>query len=152
MKSGVIRKLDELGRVVIPIEIRKTLDIEVGSLLEFYMNDRNEVTIKKVIGGEENYLSSRLAEDVYKHFNFSCFVTNGRQIMASRGIDEKTIDLNKFNFNDLKVNTLTKDNSNFYVISLGDKKGSYLVVESCDDIDVSTQNGIEALCSFAGAV
>lgn len=42
MKStGIIRKVDELGRVVLPIELRRTMDIAVKDELEIYMdNDR----------------------------------------------------------------------------------------------------------------
>ena len=42
MKStGIIRKVDELGRIVLPIEIRRTLDIAERDELEIYMeNDR----------------------------------------------------------------------------------------------------------------
>ncbi len=42
MKStGIIRKVDNLGRIVLPIELRRTLDIEERDELEIYMeNDR----------------------------------------------------------------------------------------------------------------
>ena len=42
MKStGIIRKVDELGRIVLPIELRRTLDIAERDELEIYMeNDR----------------------------------------------------------------------------------------------------------------
>ena len=42
MKStGIIRKVDDLGRIVLPIELRRTLDIEERDELEIYMeNDR----------------------------------------------------------------------------------------------------------------
>ena len=42
MKStGVVRKMDDLGRIVIPIELRRTLDIAERDELEIYMeNDR----------------------------------------------------------------------------------------------------------------
>lgn len=42
MKStGVVRKVDELGRIVIPIELRRTMDIEEKDALEIYVdNDR----------------------------------------------------------------------------------------------------------------
>ena len=46
MNSGIIRKIDELGRIVIPIEIRKILNINVGENLEFIVNDNN-IIIKK---------------------------------------------------------------------------------------------------------
>ncbi len=38
MKStGIVRKVDELGRIVLPIELRRTLDIEVKDSLEIYV-------------------------------------------------------------------------------------------------------------------
>ena len=42
MKStGIIRKVDDLGRIVLPIELRRTLDIAERDELEIYMeNDR----------------------------------------------------------------------------------------------------------------
>jgi len=40
MKStGVVRKVDELGRVVIPIELRRNLDIEEKDALEIYVDE-----------------------------------------------------------------------------------------------------------------
>ncbi|MFA8438996.1 AbrB/MazE/SpoVT family DNA-binding domain-containing protein [Pueribacillus sp. YX66] len=40
MKStGIVRKVDELGRVVIPIELRRTLGIEEKDALEIYVED-----------------------------------------------------------------------------------------------------------------
>lgn len=37
--TGVVRKVDELGRVVIPIELRRTLDISVKDSLEIFVED-----------------------------------------------------------------------------------------------------------------
>ncbi len=34
MKTGIVRKVDELGRIVLPIELRRTMDIEERDLLE----------------------------------------------------------------------------------------------------------------------
>ena len=45
-KTGVTRKLDELGRIVIPKEIRNNFKIEEGDQIEFYLNN-NEIMIKK---------------------------------------------------------------------------------------------------------
>lgn len=40
MKStGIVRKVDELGRIVLPIELRRTLDIEEKDQIEFYLED-----------------------------------------------------------------------------------------------------------------
>lgn len=47
MKStGIVRKVDELGRIVLPIELRRTLDIEVKDALEIYV-DGNQILLKK---------------------------------------------------------------------------------------------------------
>lgn len=47
MKStGIVRKVDELGRVVLPIELRRTLDIEEKDALEIYV-DGATIILKK---------------------------------------------------------------------------------------------------------
>lgn len=47
MKStGIVRKVDELGRIVLPIELRRTLDIEIKDSLEIYV-DGNSIILKK---------------------------------------------------------------------------------------------------------
>ena len=47
MKStGVVRPIDQLGRIVIPKELRRTLDIEVGDPLEIFV-DGEEVILRK---------------------------------------------------------------------------------------------------------
>jgi len=47
MKStGIVRKVDELGRVVIPIELRKTLGIDVKDSLEIFV-DQEKIILRK---------------------------------------------------------------------------------------------------------
>lgn len=47
MKStGIVRKVDELGRVVIPIELRRTLSIEEKDSLEIYV-DGDKIILRK---------------------------------------------------------------------------------------------------------
>lgn len=47
MKStGIVRKVDELGRVVIPIELRRTLDIAEKDALEIYV-DSDRIVLRK---------------------------------------------------------------------------------------------------------
>lgn len=47
MKStGIVRKVDELGRIVLPIELRRTLDINEKDSLEIYV-DGNQIILKK---------------------------------------------------------------------------------------------------------
>lgn len=47
MKStGIVRKVDELGRIVLPIELRRTLDIEIKDSIEIYV-ENNSIILKK---------------------------------------------------------------------------------------------------------
>ena len=64
--TGIVRRIDELGRVVIPKEIRKTLRIKEGDPLEIY-TDREEVLFRKYspLGGmpaEATAITEALAE------------------------------------------------------------------------------------------
>ncbi len=44
--TGIVRKVDELGRVVLPIELRRTLDISEKDSLEIYV-DQSTIILKK---------------------------------------------------------------------------------------------------------
>lgn len=44
--TGIIRKVDELGRIVLPIELRRTLGIEVKDSLEIFVEGQN-IILKK---------------------------------------------------------------------------------------------------------
>jgi transcriptional pleiotropic regulator of transition state genes len=44
--TGIVRKVDELGRIVIPIELRRTLGIDVKDSLEIYV-DNERIILKK---------------------------------------------------------------------------------------------------------
>lgn len=47
MKStGIVRKVDELGRIVLPIELRRTLDVSERDALEIYV-EGNTIILKK---------------------------------------------------------------------------------------------------------
>ena len=47
--TGVIRSVDELGRLVIPKEIRKTMDIRCGDPLEIFVDGSDTIMLKKYL-------------------------------------------------------------------------------------------------------
>ena len=62
MNSGMVRRIDELGRIVIPKEIRKNLKLNMGDNVEIYVED-NKITLKKystLIGLEEDLFNNPL--------------------------------------------------------------------------------------------
>ncbi len=71
MKStGIVRKVDELGRVVIPIELRRTLSIEEKDALEIYV-DSDRIILRKyepacVFCGNADEISSFNGRNVCK--------------------------------------------------------------------------------------
>ncbi len=71
MKStGVVRKVDELGRIVIPIELRRTLDIAEKDALEIYV-DGDTVILKKyqpacIFCGEANDVTNYKGKKICK--------------------------------------------------------------------------------------
>lgn len=81
MKStGVVRKVDELGRIVIPIELRRTMGIEEKDALEIYV-DAEKIILKKY---EPACIFCGNAEDVInwrgKNLCKSCLVELGKQV------------------------------------------------------------------------
>ena len=45
--TGIVRKIDELGRIVLPVEIRRTRKIEEGTPMEIFVNDNGGIVLKK---------------------------------------------------------------------------------------------------------
>ena len=73
--TGIIRRIDELGRIVIPKEIRKSLRIKNGDNLEILVDGEN-ITLKKYsqIENLEN-MASIYAESFYQVLKYNIFIT-----------------------------------------------------------------------------
>ena len=65
--TGIVRRIDDLGRVVIPKEIRRTMRIREGDPLEIFTNSDGGVVFKKysLMGGLGDF-SAQLCESLYK--------------------------------------------------------------------------------------
>lgn len=55
MKTGIVRRIDDLGRIVIPKELRRTLNVEAGDPLEFSV-EGNMVVLRKYAPIDDNEL------------------------------------------------------------------------------------------------
>ena len=65
--TGIVRRIDDLGRVVIPKEIRRTLRIREGDPLEIYTDPEGEVIFKKYSPvGEMSPFAAQYAEVLSK--------------------------------------------------------------------------------------
>lgn len=89
MKStGVVRRIDELGRIVIPKEIRRNLGIRDGENVEIF-TEYDSIILKKYNRMEKtSYLAKMLCEIVYNEFNYKIMITDREKIIATSGIVE----------------------------------------------------------------
>ena len=88
MKStGVVRRIDELGRIVVPKEMRRVLHIHEGDSLEIKHND-SEIVLKKYSLVESiNYFVTQYVDAVYASSKKEMIVTDDERILAvSRGL------------------------------------------------------------------
>lgn len=90
--TGIVRRIDDLGRVVIPKEIRRTLHIREGEPLEIYTNNGGEVIFKKYSPiGELSEFSLQYAESLAKHSDFPFLICDMDHCIAASGISKKEV-------------------------------------------------------------
>ena len=88
--TGIVRRIDDLGRVVIPKEIRRTMRIREGDPLEIYTDREGEVIFKKYSPiGELVSFASQYADTLYKTCNMSVIISDRDAIIASAGVSKK---------------------------------------------------------------
>jgi len=85
--TGIVRRIDDLGRVVIPKEIRRTLHIRDGDPLEIYTEKDGEVIFKKYSPvGELSDFAAQICESLYKTGDGIAAVCDRDSISACAGI------------------------------------------------------------------
>ena len=88
--TGIVRRIDDLGRVVIPKEIRRTMRIREGDPLEIYTDREGEVIFKKYSPiGELASFASQYAETLHKTCNMSVIITDRDAVIACSGVSKK---------------------------------------------------------------
>lgn len=82
--TGIVRRIDDLGRVVIPKEIRRTLRIRVGDPLEIYTDREGEVILKKYsLMGEMGAFAQQYADSLAQTTGYQVAVADREQIIAA---------------------------------------------------------------------
>lgn len=88
--TGIVRRIDDLGRVVIPKEIRRTLRIREGDPLEIYTDVNGEVIFRKYSPiGEISSFSSQYAEVLAKISGLPTIVCDRDHVIAASGVSKK---------------------------------------------------------------
>ena len=90
--TGIVRRIDDLGRVVIPKEIRRTMRIREGDPLEIYTTREGEVIFKKysLIGGLEDF-AAQFCDTLSRSTTFTAAVTDRDSIIAVAGSGKREL-------------------------------------------------------------
>ncbi|MCD8154622.1 MAG: stage V sporulation protein T [Clostridiales bacterium] len=88
--TGIVRRIDDLGRVVIPKEIRRTLRIKEGTPLEIYTDREGEVILKKYSPiGELSVFAKEYAEALSQTTGMVSCITDHDQVVAAAGVGSR---------------------------------------------------------------
>ncbi len=130
--TGVVRKIDELGRIVVPKEIRKTLGIKPGQSIEMYI-DRDKVVLKKFSSMNSSIeLASIFVETLYKTTKKVMIITDNDTVIAipqhkhkeylNEPISDELVDY-------LNGKTAFKDNKKIKIIDNKIINGDYIITK-----------------------
>ena len=176
--TGVVRRIDDLGRVVIPKEIRKTLRIKEGDPLEIFTDKEGEVILKKYSPiGELSEFATEYAETLAKTTGHIACITDRDTVIAVSGGSKKEFleqsispelekimeDKEKYTSkenNDLSVPITRNDNKErkynsqvvYPIISDGDVIGSVILLskDSSTKMTEVEQKVAQSAASFLG--
>ncbi len=177
--TGVVRRIDDLGRVVIPKEIRKTLRIKEGDPLEIFTDKEGEVILKKYSPiGELTEFATGYAETLSKTTGHIACITDKDTVIAVSGGSKKEFleqdvseelekvmeDKEKYTSkenNDLAIPITKNDNKErryhsqivYPIISDGDVIGSVILLSKDSNTKMSEveQKVAQSAASFLGS-
>lgn len=90
--TGIVRRIDDLGRVVIPKEIRRTMRIREGDPLEIYTNASGEVIFKKYSPiGELSSVATQYAEALNDATDLNVLICDRDHCIAAAGVSKKEV-------------------------------------------------------------
>lgn len=85
--TGIVRRIDDLGRVVIPKEIRRTMKIREGTPLEIFVHTDGSIVFRKYSPiGEMSEIAGRVAACIHSGFGLAVAVSDRDRIVAAAGV------------------------------------------------------------------
>ena len=90
--TGIVRRIDDLGRIVIPKEIRRTLRIREGDPLEIYTEKDGEVIFKKYSPmGDLDAFAGEICESLYKTTGLTSLICDRDTVIAAAGTGRREL-------------------------------------------------------------
>lgn len=134
--TGIVRRIDDLGRVVVPKEIRRTLRIREGDPLEIFTDREGEIILKKYSPiGELGQFAKQYADSLAQTTGHIVAITDKDQFIAVAGSTKKdlmtkgiTHDLEEV-INERESVIASRDDKNFVkIMNEDDSEYSYQVI------------------------
>ena len=123
--TGIVRRIDDLGRVVIPKEIRRTLRIREGDPLEIFVDRDGEVILKKYSPiGELGDFAKEYAESLYESTGHITMISDRDTVIAVAGGSKKE-------YLEKQISSLVETNMENRKSSIETNPGQY---ELCKDV------------------
>ena len=121
-ESGIVRRVDELGRIVIPKEIRNKLRINSGQNLEIYINNDNIVLSKHSIINNIKDISKEIVDSINSIIHQNVLITDLEKIVSISGtlkkqLENKYIDDNVVNIMLNRTQKLNSEITNFKLVN-----------------------------------
>lgn len=132
--TGIVRRIDDLGRVVVPKEIRRVLRIREGDPLEIYTGNSGEVILKKYSPiNELSQFAGEYVETINKVLGGTIIVSDTDTVIAASGSDKKNytdkrIDAELDNIIQSKNRYLNDSKIVVPIVSQGDPIGSITIL------------------------
>lgn len=168
--TGVVRRIDDLGRIVIPKEIRKTLRIKDGESLEIFLESDNIVLkkysyLENISDFYKNYVSS-----IYSAIKEDIFIVDRDKFVAIagefkkkyldkdisnylEGLIQKRITILKKDFEDLYLTDDEKEVVSYAlapIISNGDVVGAVMILSKDRHLDEFEEKTVDIAAKFLG--
>lgn len=81
--TGIVRRIDELGRIVIPKEIRRTLRLREGDPVEIYTGENGEIILRKYsVMSDLNEFAVQFADSLAKTAGYPTCITDRDAVVA----------------------------------------------------------------------
>lgn len=126
--TGIVRRIDDLGRVVIPKEIRRTMRIREGDPLEIFTEKDGEVIFKKYSPiGELGDFAANYVETLAKASGHGACITDRDNVIAVSGIPKKELMEKRVSheLDDLMNDKITVTYESGRVVSIADGNDKY---------------------------
>jgi transcriptional pleiotropic regulator of transition state genes len=86
--TGIVRKVDELGRVVLPMELRRTLQIDIKDPMEIFVDD-DQIVLKKYRSELACQITGEVSDENIK-------LANGKIVLSPQGAEQILGELEQF--------------------------------------------------------